>query len=43
MDGLVGMIELTAIALIYLVFFPPAFYRHWINRATPTLEAPDKI
>jgi hypothetical protein len=43
MDSLVGMIELTAIALIYLVFFPPAFYRHWINRATPTLEAPDKI
>jgi hypothetical protein len=32
MDSLVGGLEIAAIALIGLVFFPPAVYRHWINR-----------
>jgi hypothetical protein len=33
MDLLVGGLEIGAIALIWLVFFPPAAYRRWINRA----------
>ena len=32
MDSLVGGIEIGVIAMIWLVFFPPAFYRRWINR-----------
>jgi hypothetical protein len=32
LDSLVGGIEIGVIAMIWLVFFPPAFYRRWINR-----------
>jgi len=39
MDFVEGALELTAIALIWLVFFPPIFYRRWINRATPAAMA----
>jgi hypothetical protein len=35
MDSLVGGLEVGAIAFIWLVFFPPAAYRRWINRAAP--------
>ena len=37
MDSLVGGFEVGAIALIWLVFFPPAVYQRWINR-TATLS-----
>jgi hypothetical protein len=33
MDAVEGALELTAIALIWLVFFPPTFYRRWIEGA----------
>jgi hypothetical protein len=36
MDSVVGALELVAIALIWFVFFPPAVYQRWINRAAPT-------
>jgi hypothetical protein len=36
MDSVVGALELAAIALIWFVFFPPAVYQRWINRAAPT-------
>jgi hypothetical protein len=32
MDLFVSGVEILAIAMIWLVFFPPAFYRSWINR-----------
>jgi len=30
-----GLLELVPIALMWLVFFPPAAYRRWIERAAP--------
>jgi hypothetical protein len=39
MDSLVGGLEVGAIALIWLVFFPPAVYRRWIDRAAPAAMA----
>ena len=42
MDSLVGGLEIGAIALIWLVFFPPAVYRRWINRAAPAAMAVER-
>ena len=39
-DILIGVLEMTAVAMIWLTFFPPAFYRHWINRGAPPIEHP---
>jgi len=33
MDRLMGSLEMLTIALIWLAFFPPRFYRSWIERA----------
>jgi hypothetical protein len=30
-DGLYGTIETASLVMIWLVFFPPSFYRRWIN------------
>ena len=38
MDAAIGAIELAGIVLISLVFFPPAFYRRWIERTPPAPE-----
>ena len=32
MDAVMGALELSAIALIWLVFFPPSIYQRWIDR-----------
>ena len=29
-----GVLEIVPIAIMWLVFFPPAAYRRWIGRAT---------
>ena len=42
MDSLVGGLEIGAIALIWLVFFPPAVDRRWINRAAPAAVAAER-
>jgi hypothetical protein len=34
-DVVVAGVEVAAIAMIWLVFFPPAFYRSWIDGSTP--------
>ena len=39
LDFLLGTVELGAIALIWFVFFPPAFYRRWINGNAPVAKA----
>jgi len=39
MDSLVGGLQVGAIALIWLVFFPPAVYRRWIDHAAPAAVA----
>jgi hypothetical protein len=39
LDSLVGTLELTAIALIWLVFFPPHFYQRWIDDSVRTALA----
>jgi putative Ca2+/H+ antiporter (TMEM165/GDT1 family) len=39
MDTAVAVLEFGALAMISLVFFPPGFYRRWINRATPEAKA----
>jgi hypothetical protein len=33
MDQLMGSLEMLTIAIIWLAFFPPRFYRSWIERA----------
>jgi hypothetical protein len=38
-DAIYGAIEVASLVMIWLVFFPPAFYRRWINRAAPTIKA----
>jgi hypothetical protein len=30
-DRLIGAVEIAAIAVIWVVFFPPAFYQRWVN------------
>ena len=35
MDSVVGAIELASIAMVWFVFFPPSFYRRWIEGAVP--------
>ena len=40
MDAVVAALELAAIALIWLVFFPPAIYQRWLDRGrTPAMAA----
>lgn len=43
MDAAVGVVELVAITLISLVFFPPRFYRRWIDRVASTQESANPI
>jgi hypothetical protein len=38
-DILVAGVEVVAIAMIWLFFFPPAFYSSWINGAAPVAKA----
>ena len=38
-DILVGSVELITIAMIWLAFLPPAFYRRWINGPAPVATA----
>jgi hypothetical protein len=35
MDYLLMTTELISISMVWLVFFPPAVYRRWIQRAAP--------
>jgi hypothetical protein len=39
MDTLVGITEMISIAMIWLAFFPPRFYRRWVRGATPAAKA----
>ena len=32
-DQLMGSLEMLTIAIVWLAFFPPRFYRSWIERA----------
>ena len=38
-DRLVGAAEIASIAMIWVVFFAPAFYRSWINGGAPVEKA----
>jgi len=38
-DGLYGTIEIASLVMIWLVFFPPAYYQRWINGTTPVENA----
>ncbi len=38
-DTLIGGFEIVSVTLISLVFFPPAFYRRWIEGAAPAATA----
>ena len=38
-DALYGTIEIFSLVMIWLVFFPPAFYRRWINGTAPAATA----
>jgi hypothetical protein len=38
MDRAIGVIELIGIALVWLIFFPPRFYRRWLAGAAPAAE-----
>jgi hypothetical protein len=39
MDAVEGALELAAIALIWFVFFPPAFYQRWVHGSAPAATA----
>ena len=36
---LVGLLEIASIGTVWLVFFPPAFYRNWINKVATVADA----
>ena len=38
-DALISILELIPIVCIWLVFFPPTFYRRWIDRCDPQSKA----
>jgi len=38
MDRVNGLVEATGVALVWLIFFPPRFYRRWIAGAAPAPE-----
>ena len=38
-DAIYGAIEVASLIMIWLVFFPPALYRRWINGTAPTTQA----
>jgi hypothetical protein len=38
MDSVTGGLDLAAIALIWLVFFPPRFYQRWVAGAAPAAQ-----
>jgi hypothetical protein len=38
-DALYGASVIASLVTIWLVFFPPAFYRRWVQRATPAATA----
>ena len=38
-DTLYGASIISSLVMIWLVFFPPAFYQRWIQRAAPVAEA----
>ncbi len=39
LDNLVGFCDIAALAMIWLVFFPPSIYRRWIDRCDPHPKA----
>jgi hypothetical protein len=38
-DRLYGVLSMGSVAMIWFAFFPPAFYRHWIENSTDTSAA----
>jgi hypothetical protein len=34
-DAIYGTIEIVSLVMIWLVFFPPAFYQRWIQGSAP--------
>ena len=38
-DAAMGVFEVLTIAIVWLAFFPPAFYRNWINGRAPAEDA----
>ena len=41
MDAVVGLFEIFTIGVIWLVFFPPSFYRDWLADPAPGAEITD--
>jgi hypothetical protein len=41
MDAFVGLFEIFTIGVIWVVFFPPAFYRNWLADPPPSIDATD--
>ena len=38
MDSTNGVVETTGVALVWLIFFPPRFYRRWVAGAAPAAK-----
>ncbi len=38
-DALIGALEILSVAAIWLVFFPPAVYRRWVEGTAARLMA----
>jgi hypothetical protein len=39
MDSLMGGLEMLSVALVWLTFFPPEFYRRWLRAAAPPAQS----
>jgi len=38
MDRASGTLDITGVALVWLICFPPRFYQRWIAGASPATE-----
>jgi hypothetical protein len=41
-DRLLGAAEIASIAVIWFVFFAPAFYQRWVQHATPVAKTAER-
>ncbi len=41
-DTLYGAVEIVSLVMIWLIFFPPTFYRNWINKPATVADAAEE-
>jgi hypothetical protein len=38
LDRVNGVVEIISIALLWLIYFPPGFYQHWVAGVAPAAD-----